>query len=333
MSLEADFIMRKLKALPVTQALKKPSVPLPEAKAPSLEGLVMTVKKPAAPTAEELARRVAERSREQGTRRARSGGETVGLGDELWVDLLCYAGGKLMRGGVKFDYPLDVVDDGMFVGLARQLAGAKLGGWTTCSVMLGPRHPEVAMRGQSIEMQVEIHRAFEVKPAPVNDVKAIEAELAEEAANAAWAAGRRALLDALAERGGAQVSDALVDEELRRAWGAAEGQRLSAMGFGAEQQQEALNAWLQNGAARAEVRSRLKLSLTLRAIAEREQLQPTAEQLQQMMVVLAAPYGVAAEGLDELLRTEPVMGKALADAALEQVLISYVLERAEVRGG
>lgn len=347
MSLEADRMMRKLQELPVTKALKKGAVPLPAVKAPSLDGLVMTVELPPPPTEDELAGRFVELLREHGTRRERAPGEKVEVGDELWVDLLAYVGGTLAPGGVRLDYVFDLAEDPMFQGLAEQLSGVPVGGSAACSVVLGPTHPNEAMRGARAELLVEVHRAFVVTPVDGEDeaalkrlgrgdtmdevMEVIAEELHQLGVDSAWVDAEAKVLGEVADRAGAEVSDALIDEELRRRWGAAEGTKLSAKGFDAGEQQEALDLWLKDPEARADVRSRLRLALALKAIAERDNVQPDPNQLEENMIASAEPFGLDADALKQAGKADPAVARALAEGAWLQQLTSYVLDRAEVR--
>ncbi len=347
MSLQADLILRKLQQLPVTQALKKGAVPLPPVKAPSLEGLVMTVEAPEPPTADELSGRFVELLREHGVRRERARGEKLAAGDEVEVDVLGYVGGKLMPGGVRFGWSFDLVPNAALEGLAEQLTGAQVGGSARVKVKLGAEHPNPALRGKTAELIVDVLRAFEVKPLNGDDPAAlvklgrgktldevmlkIADELISEWVDGAWADAEAKVLEEVANRAGADVGDALVDEELRRRWGAAEGTHLSAKGFDAAEQQEALDLWLEDPVKREEVRSRLRLSLALKAIAERDGVKPEPEQLEAIMVASGAALGLDEAALKSLGKADPAAATSMVEAAYQQQLIGYVLEQAEVR--
>lgn len=347
MSLEADHILRKLQQLPITQALKKGAVPLPEVRAPSLDGLKMTVELPPPPTEDELAGRFVELLRECGARRERAPGEAVARGDELRVDLFVYVDGKLAPGGVKLDFVLDLVEDPSFPGLVEQVAGAPVGSAARASVVLGATHPNAELRGARAELLIEILRAFEVTPVDGENEAALQAlergstldqvmesiatELMQLALGGAWADAEQDVLDEVASRAGVEVSDALIDEELRRRWATAEGTQLSAKGFDAQEQAEALELWLGNPVAREEARRVLRVSLALKAIAERDGVQPDPAQLEAIMLAAAEPFGLDAAALKEVGKADPTIARALTEAAWQQQLASYVIERAEVR--
>lgn len=347
MSLEADHVLRKLQQLPITRALKKGAVALPEVRAPSLDGLVMTVSLPPPPGEDELSGRFVELLREHAARRERAPGEAIARGDELRVDLLVYVDGRLAPGGVKLDYVLDLVDDPAFEGLLEQLEGAPVGGAVTASVVLGPTHPNEALRGARAELLIEVLHAYEVTPldggseaalkaldrgATLDEVmESIAVELMQLGEAGARVDAEQDVLDEVAARAGAEVSDALVDEELRRRWAVAEGTQLSAKGFDGEEQAEALQSWLDDPVAREAARRVLRVSLALKAIAERDGVQPDAAQLEEIMLAAAAPLGLDAAALKEAGKADPSVARALAEAAWQQQLVGYVLERAEVR--
>lgn len=238
--------------------------------APSLDALLVTVEAPRTPTADEILARYA-----QGVvRRRREEGEAVGRGDELWVDVIAYVNGALMPGGVRLDCR---PDEELFRGLADALVGLAVGDAKAVHVTIGDAHPRAELRGRGAELIVDVVRAYEVKQAaaPANleaALRHISEQLAREHEDEARAEARDRVLDLLTDRAfegdDAQPADAVVEDELRCRWAEIEGARLAEKGFDAE----ALGLWLADPVARAETRRRLRVALTLEAIAAQEKL-------------------------------------------------------------
>jgi trigger factor len=349
----ASRLRSRVEQLPITQALSQGERPLPSIPSPSLEALEVTVEQPAPPTGDELAGRFVELLRELAPRRERAPGEPCALGDELWVDMVGFVDGTLLPGSARFSFALTLVPGGGFPGLAEGLVGAPVGELRRVEAVVGeaPAHPE--LQGLPVSFAVNVLRAFEVTPLDERrpeDLAKLERGDTLEAVMRSIAGELEALYQAqaedeaqakvlalLVERAfeGRPETEALpsreaVDDELRRRWAQQEGRGLAELGLSAEEQQAALDYWLEDAEAREQVRRELRIAMVMKAVAEQERIAPSPEALRELALEALAPFGLTQELLADAVAEDPAVGKALGLTAHQLAVLAHVMARAKV---
>lgn len=336
-----------LKMGPLGDALAITPVELPRATAPSLEGLEVRVPAPDDLTQDDLVRRFHELKRTHGKTRERAEGEQVAMGDDVRVDTLGYCEGKLIPFSARFGLWLELAPQAALPGFAEAISAGKVGDSLEIELTLPADYPVEALRSRAARFIVDLRAAREVtepddeSPAFLAALKmgktldevmdAIRDELEDELADQLTLSGQDLVLDTLVERAKVEVPQSLIDEEVRRRWGQLEGKALAERGFDAEEQTEALQAWLTDPLTRADVERRLKISLVLKAITERDKLQLTPEKLEYFAITSAEAYGLSAAEVKKGLRESKELTAQMAQTAWHLLAVEHVMTLAKVR--
>ncbi len=319
---------------------------LPPVKAPSLEGLSITVPAPDDLTQDEVLERFHELARAHAEVRPREEGEPIALGDDVQLDILGYAQGRLIPFSVRIGHWMELAPQPMLPGFAEVLSEADVGDSVEVGIVLPQDYPAEHLRGLPARFLVDIRAAREVRmPDTDSDellralgrgathdevVASIVDELEGELADLLWVDARDLVLDELVARAEVQVPPALVDEEIRRRWSQAEGEALTLKNFSLEEQQEALDGWLQHPGIRADAERRLKISLVLKAIAERDRLKLEPNQVLEVLEEPSAAFGISSAQLRASL-ADPATAAQLRDVAWHLFVVEHVMRHAQVR--
>lgn len=339
-------VQQLLKMSPMAQVLAGKPPRLPEVAAPSLDNLA--VKVPAADdlTQEDLLERFDEKARALAVKRDRKPGEPLAMGDDAQVDILGYVGGKLLPFSARFRFWMELAPLVALPGLAEGIAAGKVGESVQVSLTLPPGYPVEALRGKPVRFIVDLRAAREVKLPDTEskeflarlglgpDLEAVmdtlREELEQELADQLWAEAENLVLAELVARAKVQVPKALLEDEIRRRWAEVEGQALVEKGFDVEEQNEALKAWLDDPATRAECERRIAAGLVLRAIAERDKLALTPEKLEAIVAGYAKPFGFGDADVQAALRESKEQTTRLHDLAWHLLAVEHVLKAAKV---
>ncbi len=332
-----------MKRMPSSLALDSTEpVRLPAVEAPSLEGLTVAVAAPGPITEEDLVERFEALRRQHADRRERKAGEAVGPGDEVLLDVLGFAGGRLLPFSSREDWWAHVAPDPLLPGFFENLPGATVGQSFGIELVLPDTYPAEALRGHTARFLLEVRAARELtllaEDSPellkrlglgtLTDVMhQLGAALAQERARDADRLTRERVLDALLARAQVRLAPALVDEELRRQWAEAERPMLIRRDFQPDELQEALDGWLKDPLTRSDAQWRLSLALVLRAIATRDGVQLDRKATEALADELAALAGVSRQELGLAAKEDPVLARRLHDLALHLATIDHVMGR------
>jgi trigger factor len=317
---------------------------LPRVEAPSLEGLSATVPTPAPVTEADVLERFEALCREHAQRRERAHGEALALGDDVLLDVLGFAQGRLLPFSVRTDWWTELAPEPLLPGFFEGLVGMQVGLSAEVALVLPADYPVEPLRGVPARFLVDVKAAREVVLPEAESPELLAAlgrggtlqevmrrlveELDAERVEAAQREARNRVLDALAERTQVALPEQLIDEEIRRRWTEAEGTALARKDFSPEELQEALDGWLRDAATRLDAERRLKVALGLRAIAEREHLAPKREELEQWVDVLAETTGTTREEVGRAMASDPSLTQRFQALVAHQVALEHVLARA-----
>lgn len=346
-SFAAPGVLHRVKMAPIANALdaKKP-VPLPPVQAPSLDGLMVKVPKRDDLTQDDLLRRFHELLREHAVKRDRKKGDTVLLGDDVQIDTIGYYGGKIIPFSARFGMWLELAPLIQVRGFSESIAGEQVGDMLEISLSLPKHYPVIALREKKVVFAVKVLAAREVKlpdgESPeflkkLNRGKSIDEvmdsireELEDYMAAELILEGQDLVLDEIANRTQIEIPHDLVDEEIRRAWARVEAKELAARGFDADAQHEAMEAWVCDGATRAEAIRRLKIALGLKAIAERDGLQLTPEKMEALVDRDLSPFGITKQQVHEGLRESAEMTEQVERVAWHLLAVEHVMGKAKI---
>jgi trigger factor len=337
-----------LSKVPAALALDNAPVKLPEVQPPSLEGLTAELS-PRPITQDDLLERLAELVREKAHRRMRAQGETVALGDEVQLDTVGYAQGRIIPFSVREGSWALVNPAPMLPGFFEALVGRQVGLSVDISLALPQDYPLEPLRGARARFLVEVREARELMlPDPESPefiaslgrgatlaevLRTLTDELANERAVEAVREAREHVLDVLVERARVEVPTALVDEEIRRRWVEAERPTLMRKAFRPNELEQALNAWLRDPFTRVDATRRLKIALVLASIARRDQIQPQLETLDSIVGLLTGPANVPREEVERVLEGDPAARERLANVMMQLAVIDHIMSKVKLTEG
>jgi trigger factor len=322
--------------------------PLPEVVAPPLEGLAVVVPAPEGVREEELLERFAALVRERAPMREREEGELLEAGDQVLVDVLGYAQGRLIPFSARGGLSLELAPMEELPGFCEALVGRPVGSSAELELELPSDYAVPALAGQRAHFLVDVRAAWQVeRPGSATEgllealgrggtyeevMESLLEELEEERADALHTRARELVLEALLERAAPPpLPPAVVDEEVRRQWLRVEAPLLQEKGFDAEELREALEGWLTDGPTRTQAERRLQQALVLGTIARRDGVTLTEERLAEVLTGLAVQLGAEPTALLAALHEGgPEAHERVRDVAWQLVLMDHVLARAQV---
>lgn len=320
---------------------------LPEIPAPSLDALKVKLSDVKPATQEVLLSRLEELIYTAALRLPRVRGEFIGPDDELLVDTVGYCDGKLVPFSVREAQLLGPMHDEAMPGLRERLVGERVG--TTVQVLLPipMRHPTAELRGKLAVFSVRIVSAAELQFLAPDSPEFLELANAGESVEAVletlanewyeeqhveqFKQGLSHLLNELATRAQVKVDKAIVDREIDRKWRTSEGALMARLNLPHEQQDAALNSWLENHELRQELERQIAAAVVLRAIAMKEKLATPMEVSKYFDTVMPA-LGLAPNAVRAALTNdaEPEVVEEMATNLIYMRAAEYVWARAKV---
>ncbi|WP_224369656.1 peptidylprolyl isomerase [Hyalangium versicolor] len=320
---------------------------LPEVRAPSLEGLSVTLPSPRGFTADDVRQRFLELARAHATERYRTPTEAIVHGDEVLLDLAAYSNGRLIPFSVRKGVWLTHDNEPTLPGLYAALIGHKPNEGLVVDIPLPPDYPLPALRRRPARFLIHIQAAREVTYPSLESPEFLHAfgrgqtvaeatrtiveQMVAEAADFLLLEGQQRILEELASRTRVRIPAELIDEEIRRCWNASEGHAVRELEFSEQEQRESLDSWLRDETTRTQVEQRLRLALALGAICRQEGLTLTQERVERLLRERAAAAGLTLEQVAESLRTEPEHLAYIDQVAWHLMAVEYVMSRAQLR--
>ncbi len=314
--------------------------------APSLDNLKVTVPNDLGVSQGELLMRFHELVRAHSPSRPRKAGEPVRMGDQVELDTLGYAQGRLIPFSARTGLELEMAPSDLLPGLCEGLEGTPVGGSKQVDVVLPDSYPVEALRGTPATFLVDVVSAREVKvPKDAESdafvrklgrgdtlealMEALASDIADERADDAWLEAQERVLDEVILRTEVAITPELVDEEIRRNWNTGEAPLLVSKNFGPDEMQESLDGWMMDPNTRLETDRRLRIAYALRAIIERDGVTLTPESLEEVLQEAIIPFGLSLEEARSAL-ADPALAETIRHAALQVVAVRHVMRHAEV---
>jgi trigger factor len=331
---------------PARRAAQGQPVQLPQVEAPSLEGLEVTVPAPEPFTAEDVRERFQELARPFATERARYPTEKIEWGDEVLLNLAGYCDGKLIPFSVKTDVWLPMEPEPMLPGLYEAIVGQVPTEALVVDITLPEEYPIESLRGAPARFLVHLQAAREVKyPDPESPeflaafgrgktveeaTQSVVEQMKAESTQLLLVQAQQLVLMEVARRTPVEIPAELVDEEIRRRWGATEGVAVTELEFNDAEQEESLNAWLKDEGTRQEVELRLRIALALGAIARRDGLTLTPARVEKLLRDEAEAQGLPLAEVAASLKAEPEHQARIEQAAWHLMLVDHVMKKAKI---
>lgn len=338
--------MALLNRAPAALAFRSAASPgLPQVlEAPSLEGLQVSMPAPASITGEAIVTRFEALRREVSPRRNREPGEVVALGDDVLLDVIGFANGKLLPFSARADWWTEATPDAHLPGFLEALVGARVGESFAVELTLPEDHAVESLRGAPARFGVELKAAREVtlldeaspdlftaldRGTTLDEVmEHIAGELSAERNEQHQRDFQDRVLAEVARRTRVEVPLSLVDEEIRLRWSEGEYPVLVRLELLPEQLPEALEGWLQDVSTRSEVEQRLRLALGLRAIIERDGIRPEREDAEALFDGLVESTRLGRAELGRMLQSQRKLGERFDALAMQVAVVSHILAKA-----
>ncbi|WP_404337396.1 trigger factor [Planococcus rifietoensis] len=239
-------------------------------------------------------------------------------GDTAVIDFEGFVDGEAFEGGAGNDYSLEIGSNSFIPGFEEQLIGAKTGEQKDVEVTFPEEYHAEELAGKSATFKVTVNEVKAKELPELNDELAKELDeevegldalrtkmkenLKAEKENASETQMRDQLVQKAAENATVEIPQAMIDSEIDRMMQDFE-QRLSQQGMNKElyfqfsgQDEDALREQM-----KADAETRVRVSLTLEAIAKAENMEVTSEDIDKELEKMAGQFNMDAEQIKTAL--------------------------------
>ncbi len=239
-------------------------------------------------------------------------------GDTAVIDFEGFVDGEAFEGGAGNDYSLEIGSNSFIPGFEEQLIGAKTGEQKDVEVTFPEEYHAEELAGKSATFKVTVNEVKAKELPELNDEFAKELDeevegldalrtkmkenLKAEKDNASETQMRDQLVQKAAENATVEIPQAMIDSEIDRMMQDFE-QRLSQQGMNKElyfqfsgQDEDALREQM-----KADAETRVRVSLTLEAIAKAENMEVTSEDIDKELEKMAGQFNMDAEQIKTAL--------------------------------
>lgn len=270
-------------------------------------------------------------------------GHAAAMGDFVTFDFTGSVDGVPFEGGAAEDFQLELGSGRFIPGFEEQMIGMTAGSAGTVKVTFPEGYGNAELAGKPAEFEVTV-KEIKVKDLPeLNDdfakefgeefetLDLLKAKLAEmnQAQEEARidAELRDRLIKALIEKNDLEVPETLVDRQVTMMLESTK-QRLTSQRLSLEMMGMTDESY--KAQFREVARDQVKGSLLLDAVAEKEKIEPTEEDLAAQMAVVAAQTGQDPEKVTQHYKTNERAKENLVAQMREDKAVRFVLERAKV---
>lgn len=269
--------------------------------------------------------------------------EAIALGDTAVIDFEGFVDGEAFEGGAGTDYSLEIGSNSFIPGFEEQLVGVKSGEEKEVEVTFPEEYHAAELAGKAATFKVKVTEV-KAKELPEMDdefAKEVDAEVSsldelrtkmkeaaqtEKTANAD-AAVKDELVQKAAENATIDIPQAMIDSEMDRMMQDFE-QRLTQQGMNLElyfqfsgQDEEALREQMKGDAE-----TRVRVSLTLEAIAAAENMEVSSEDIDKELEKMAGQFNMDIEQI----RTALGGTEMLENDIRMQNTVEFLLENANI---
>ncbi len=264
-------------------------------------------------------------------------------GDTAVIDFEGFVDGVAFEGGAGSDYPLEIGSNSFIPGFEEQLVGVKAGDTKDVEVTFPEEYHAAELAGKAATFKVTVKEVKGKELPELNDefakemdseVEGIDAlreklkeKTAEEKKQQAAQSLRDDLVEAAANNATIDIPEAMIETETDRMLQEF-GQRLEQQGMNLDlyyqfsgQDEAALRTQMAEDA-----KNRVKVSLTLEAIAEQENLQASEEDVNAELEKMSAQFNMSAEDIKRALGGTEV----LANDLRFQKTVEFLVDNAKI---
>jgi trigger factor len=324
----------------------RPSLVLPRVEAPRLDDISVTVPAPEGFTTADLEARFIELAREHAVLRDRDPLELVDEGDDVCCDIIGYSRGMLIPFSVRTGAWLSLEPEPLLPGFYESLVGKPVGSRVEVELTLPEEYPVESLQGQPATFVVDIKGAREVQMPGFDDpqflaafgrgntldeaMESVARQMEEEEVQVLLLQAQRSVLNEVVARTPVEISEEVIDEEIRRRWNETEGETLAQKRMRKEDRLAALDLWLFDPEVRDEAEAQLILGVALRAICERDGIRLTREDVERVLRDESEASGVPMEEILASLSERPDVGGRIDQVAMHLKVVDHVMRQAKV---
>ncbi len=264
-------------------------------------------------------------------------------GDTAVIDFEGFVDGEAFEGGAGQDYPLEIGSNSFIPGFEGQLVGVKSGDSKDVEVTFPEEYHAAELAGKAATFKVTVKEVKGKEFPELNDdlakeidaevegIDALRAKLKETTAEEKKQMSAQNLRDDLVEAAAANatidIPEAMIETETDR--------MLQEFGQRLEQQGMNLDLYFQfsgqdeaalRGQMAEDAKNRVKVSLTLEAIAEKENLQASEEDINAELEKMSAQFNMSADDIKRALGGTEV----LANDLRFQKTVEFLVENAKI---
>ncbi|MBD7943710.1 MULTISPECIES: trigger factor [Psychrobacillus] len=264
-------------------------------------------------------------------------------GDTAVIDFEGFVDGEAFEGGAGQDYPLEIGSNSFIPGFEGQLVGVKSGDSKDVEVTFPEEYHAAELAGKAATFKVTVKEVKGKELPELNDdlakeidaevegIDALRAKLKETTAEEKKQMSAQNLRDDLVEAAAANatidIPEAMIETETDR--------MLQEFGQRLEQQGMNLDLYFQfsgqdeaalRGQMAEDAKNRVKVSLTLEAIAEKENLQASEEDINAELEKMSAQFNMSADDIKRALGGTEV----LANDLRFQKTVEFLVENAKI---
>ncbi|MFY3792377.1 trigger factor [Ureibacillus sp. MALMAid1270] len=270
--------------------------------------------------------------------------EPIVNGDTAVIDFEGFVGGEAFEGGKGEDYPLEIGSGSFIPGFEEQLVGVKAGESKDVVVTFPEEYHAAELAGKEATFKVTVKEvktkvlpelndelAKEIDP-EVESLDALRAKLKEQAIEQKNAEAEATLRDELVEKAAenaeVEIPESMTHNEIHRMIDEF-GQRLQMQGMTLDlyyqfsgQDEHALHEQM-----RPDAEKRVRISLTLEAIAKAEGIEVTQEDIDAELEKMGAQFGMSKE---QILTALGGSSEILENDIRAQKTVEFLVENAKI---
>ncbi len=265
--------------------------------------------------------------------------------DAVVIDFDGSVDGEPIKGGSAKNYQLDLAHSNFIKGFAEQLVGKNIGDEFTINVTFPADYHDKALQSKPAEFKIKINEIKERKAPELNDefakkvgnfesVDALKADiknyLEKAAKNENESRAQKALIEKIVETSEVEVPDSMANREAKQLMAEMQ-QRFKAQGLNFDQvvdEKGHENLWAE---MRTDAAKRVKTSLVLAEIAEKEDISVTEAQFEEKVQELATIYRAEVKDVYTQMAKNLNMTSALTQQILAQNITNYLMDNNKIK--
>ena len=259
--------------------------------------------------------------------------------DVAVIDFEGSVDGELIKGGAGKNYPLDLGNSNFIPGFAEQIVGKNTGDEFVIKVTFPAEYHDKSLQSKEAEFKIklneirekvlpELNDEFAKKVSGMETLDALKADiksyLDKQSEQENIRRKQMAIVDKVTDNSKVEIPDAMINREAKQLMNETQ-QRIKAQGGNFEQMLDEKGQEDLWNELRGEAAARIKTSLVLSEIAEKEGISVSQEQFEQKIKELAAMYQADEKEVYTQLAKNINMANTLTQQLLAQNITDFLL--------